>query len=359
LYDAATGAATLWTEQQTVAVVKGIFNVILGSGSSLTLPFDKPYWLGIAVNRGVELTPRIQLTSSAYSFRARLADTAAYARAAIAEPSPGQSFIVRDASGNPTHVLNPSGDVTHNGLGTFLGGISIPLRDATQAGRTQVGLRIAAMDTGIIALRSENTEGMAGEFVGEVVFRYPAASRVGVKQNDTSPQKVMGFAGVEIVPRDPNAPPLRVEAKLGGGMAGEFIGGVDVKGEIYARSIHVVNAGGDTLTSFNADGTSTHKGLETFEEGIKFKDGSIQRTAPTGGASGWVEDAANNKVTTGRNVEVGGNFVVNGTSTHKGLETFEQGIKFGDGTMQTTAAPNVVSTANLADNARCGHAPAP
>jgi len=66
-YDAATGGTALWTENQSVGVSKGIFNVILGSQNPLTLPFDRPYWLGVTIGADPELAPRIQLTSSAYS----------------------------------------------------------------------------------------------------------------------------------------------------------------------------------------------------------------------------------------------------------------------------------------------------
>ena len=45
-------------------------------------------------------------------------------------------------------------------------------------------------------------------------------------------------------------------------------GDVDVDGEITARSLHVVNTDGDTLINFKADGTSYHKGKETFEGGL-------------------------------------------------------------------------------------------
>ena len=75
LYDVATGGTALWAEGQLVAVSKGIFNVILGSVAPLNLPFDKPYYLGVAVGAGTELSPRIPLTSSGYSFRAANTDS--------------------------------------------------------------------------------------------------------------------------------------------------------------------------------------------------------------------------------------------------------------------------------------------
>ncbi len=70
LYDVRTGGSPLWEEGQVVAVAKGVFNVMLGSVVPLALPFDRPYWLGVTVGGGVELSPRIPLTSSGYSFRA-------------------------------------------------------------------------------------------------------------------------------------------------------------------------------------------------------------------------------------------------------------------------------------------------
>jgi len=70
LYSTNSGGTPLWTENHlSVSVVKGIFNVILGSITPLNLLFDQQYWLGIQVG-GTELTPRVKLTSVPYSFSA-------------------------------------------------------------------------------------------------------------------------------------------------------------------------------------------------------------------------------------------------------------------------------------------------
>lgn len=77
LYDAATGGTELWSETQTVDISNGVFNVILGSSTPLTLSFDFPYWLGVTVGQDPELAPRIELTASAYSLNTRsIADSA-------------------------------------------------------------------------------------------------------------------------------------------------------------------------------------------------------------------------------------------------------------------------------------------
>jgi hypothetical protein len=75
LYDVTTGGTALWSEGQLVSVNKGIFSVILGSVAPLNLPFNKPYYLGVTVGAGTELSPRMPLTSSGYSFRAAKTDS--------------------------------------------------------------------------------------------------------------------------------------------------------------------------------------------------------------------------------------------------------------------------------------------
>lgn len=69
LYTVPVAGASIWTEtQNNVPVSKGGFNVLLGSVTSLSsLFFDGQYYLGVAVNGGAELSPRIALASSPYT----------------------------------------------------------------------------------------------------------------------------------------------------------------------------------------------------------------------------------------------------------------------------------------------------
>ena len=66
LYQVEIGGIPLWSETQVVDITNGIFNVILGSVDPLALPFDRQYWLGIAVGGSPELPDRIPMTSSPY-----------------------------------------------------------------------------------------------------------------------------------------------------------------------------------------------------------------------------------------------------------------------------------------------------
>ncbi|MEP7027041.1 MAG: hypothetical protein ABI960_00460 [Candidatus Eisenbacteria bacterium] len=72
LYDAVTGGALLWTETQAnVTVTGGLFSIVLGSTTPLAVPFDRQYWLGVAVAADPEMTPRSPLTSVPYAMATR------------------------------------------------------------------------------------------------------------------------------------------------------------------------------------------------------------------------------------------------------------------------------------------------
>jgi len=79
LYDAESEGAGVWTETHTVSTVQGVFSVFLGSSTTLDLPFDVPYWLGVAV-AGKTVGPRMKLASAAYALRADTAGVAEVAK---------------------------------------------------------------------------------------------------------------------------------------------------------------------------------------------------------------------------------------------------------------------------------------
>jgi hypothetical protein len=68
LYTVETGGTPVWTEKQdSVAVIGGVYSVVLGTITPLTPAFDQPYFLGISVGPGAELIPRARLTSAPYA----------------------------------------------------------------------------------------------------------------------------------------------------------------------------------------------------------------------------------------------------------------------------------------------------
>jgi hypothetical protein len=122
LYQIATGGNALWTEQKTLSLQHGLFSTNLGDQVVFpaSLTFDRQYWLGIQVASNPEMTPRIPLTSSGYSFssmRSGRSDTAGYsfssmrsersdtARFALAAPAQSQVDSARIAGTVPNNVI--------------------------------------------------------------------------------------------------------------------------------------------------------------------------------------------------------------------------------------------------------------
>lgn len=73
IYDVATGGQAVWTEiQPQVEIIGGLYSSILGlitplTASSKAFNFTKPYYLGVTLKGKQEISPRAELSASAYS----------------------------------------------------------------------------------------------------------------------------------------------------------------------------------------------------------------------------------------------------------------------------------------------------
>ena len=75
IYDASSGGSLLWQESHpSITVTDGVFEVLLGSATALSLPFDSQYYLATQVGSDAEMTPRQQLASSGYAYKAKQAE---------------------------------------------------------------------------------------------------------------------------------------------------------------------------------------------------------------------------------------------------------------------------------------------
>jgi len=69
LYQQETGGTPFWTEAQTIMVRNGLFSALLGAVTPITsLPDAGTVWLSLQVGTAPELTPRLRIVSSAFSF---------------------------------------------------------------------------------------------------------------------------------------------------------------------------------------------------------------------------------------------------------------------------------------------------
>ncbi|HEX4823482.1 MAG TPA: hypothetical protein VFV19_04185 [Candidatus Polarisedimenticolaceae bacterium] len=138
IWDAASGGSSLWTETQSVQVVKGLFNVLLGSSSAMPptlFSSGEIRYLEIHVT-GETLTPRQRIATAPFANAAGRADDAASLggvgasayQQRIGTPCPdGYAINAVGADGTATCIQGPQGPAgppgpAGNGLDT--GGIA-------------------------------------------------------------------------------------------------------------------------------------------------------------------------------------------------------------------------------------------
>jgi len=397
LFDVVSGGTALWEETQQVAVSKGVFSAILGSATPLNLPFDKPYWVGITVAQGTELTPRVALTASPYSLNSH---------STIAETVPGQGFTIRNLTGDATHQFNSDGSVRHNGTGTFLGGIvagdtNVVLGKTAEShsnaktsneetngnlavnnpdiGVEGVGNSIGVLGKGSgIGMRGESKDGIGVHGISETFYGVlgdskseagvygSSSSASGVEGHSASGAGVVGSGNPGLWARNS---PLKIDVVQQSPAQQRFLvwdddntvkyrtlpPGGTFDGILQDKAL-VIRNGQTEVFRVDTNGTSYHKGLEQFAGGIAitgtgngifFPDGSFQGSAGTSGGS--FDGTLLGKPLIVKNA--GGTEVfrvdTNGTSLHKGDETFEgdvilkgqsgKGAKLVDATGKTLA----------------------
>ncbi|HSQ75374.1 MAG TPA: hypothetical protein VLT13_07440 [Bacteroidota bacterium] len=163
LYDDA--GTTVWTETHTqMPVGGGMFNVALGSVNPFSIPFDKPYFLGIKVGSDPEMTPRVPLMSAPYAIRAEEAiKLLGYHVSSTPEPN---KLLPLDASGKfPASVLpgGTGGDdyIKKNTPDTTRATSTSPILLATNLGDGD-GLNGRSTNGVGVSGRSTNSDGVSG-----------------------------------------------------------------------------------------------------------------------------------------------------------------------------------------------------
>ena len=79
-YDNVNALTDIYNDAQDIPTKEGLFNMIIGAVTPIpaTVDFSKPYWLGVSVDGGAEMSPRTALTSVPYALHAEVADRAIY-----------------------------------------------------------------------------------------------------------------------------------------------------------------------------------------------------------------------------------------------------------------------------------------
>ncbi len=169
LYNDATGGSPIYSETQTVAVVKGRYNVIIGSAIPIpsTLSFSQAYFLGVSVEASAELTPRTVLTAAPYALHASIADG-----------------LSPNAAGAVTTLNTQSGVITLKGGGGTTISTNGPTITISSTGTGGTGVQSVQSGDGTLDVLSNN---------GPVVDARIAASAVTTKylaDNSVTPEKI-------------------------------------------------------------------------------------------------------------------------------------------------------------------------
>ena len=295
IYSVVSGGAALHTEPQTIAVTNGIFNVLLGSGVSLTLPFDTQYYLGVTVGADGEMVPRQPLAASPYSLRAASAE--ALAASAVV---PGSQIA---ASSVAASKLASSGCTSGQVL-QYNGSAWVCATPAASSGGTVTSITAGSgltggtiTGSGTIALASGLT--LAGTTTG--TFSGPITGNV--------TGNVTGSA-----------------SNFSGALAG------DVTGTQGATTISATTVTSKALTDF-VSGAGPLSASDTILTAINKLDGNVALKSPLASPkfTGAVGIGTNGS---GSPLTVAG--LIESTGVGSG------GIKFPDGTVQTTASSNPV-----------------
>lgn len=150
-----TGGADFWNETQSVQTRAGLFNCLLGGVTPIPyIPTDGNCYLEMQVNPNPALTPRIRITSSAYAFIAKKADTASYAISApLTRPitPPVTTAEIADNAINSSKIADGSiirQDVAIN--------FKAPFSDTADFAR---GVNILYVDSALVAVNSYKLQG--------------------------------------------------------------------------------------------------------------------------------------------------------------------------------------------------------
>lgn len=156
LYDAASAGTDVWTEEQTVTVDDGIFRVVLGTVTPFgATVFDNDnLFLGIVIDAGTELSPRIRFTASPYAMNAKKVNGLNVTNTTGTLTIPNSTTIAFSGANNVTFTTTGATGVTLPTTGTL----------ATLAGTEELtnktigstGLTFSGATTDITTVSNEN-----------------------------------------------------------------------------------------------------------------------------------------------------------------------------------------------------------
>ncbi len=315
------GGTPLWTETQTVTLdAEGRYAVVLGATQPAGLPVElftsgEARWLGVTVAQGPE-APRVLLVSVPYALKAADATTVA--------GKPLSAFVLAgDKTGTGADGLTY---VNTQALSTGLQGAGGPVQTGNVGTPNYLGMFTDATDLGNSVLYQSPTNAYLGVNTTAPLapFHVVAGSAPAAFFDVYSPT----LTALPVVYRAARGTPTAPSAV----QTGDILGGLAVRG--FGAS--VFSAGGRGQVAFLAAENWTDSAQGTA---------LVIKTNPTGTAGAPLERL---RVTPAGNVGIGTTIPGQLLSVAGTIESTTGGVKFPDGTLQTTAATVNSSLGNSA-----------
>ena len=330
----------MWTEVQSVAVTDGLANIVMGETTPTNLPFNKQYFVGLSIDGGSELTPRLALNPSTYSLTAR----AVYG-----------SDNVFPASGDVgIGTLTPQAKVDIEGKLRIadVPEVDTMLKVLVHDSVNNKILKAIRVDSLVHVLNKVAWQFWWWGWPGNPGSQGPIGTQgppgptgpegpEGPRGPKGDPGEI-GIPGEDLVVRSTDSTIVFwVDAETGDSHhiglewfeGGIWVGGDPITGAgVFIDedgTIIIYGPDGSAVTRFNPDGTSWHSGDETYEGNIIVSGAGSEAGVTT-------TDAEGNPVT---------RFYPDGTSWHSGLEVFAAGISIpidGGGSIEITPEGRIV-----------------
>ncbi|MCD6379899.1 hypothetical protein J7M07_05575 [bacterium] len=264
IYDVAAEGTAMWTEAQTAEVTNGIFTVILGSSTTLDLPFDTQYYLGITIASEEELSPRVQLCGAPYALGAGM-----LAGSTNIVPSTGDVGFGTTAPQHKLHIVDTGHEMVDLDIQSLYGSGTMQIQTDNNANNyfgIAKGASGASGSTAGFPL-ADMSRLVAGNAAGPMMLQVMTNNPLYVVTNNLERMRVTGEGNVGIGTTSPG----ELLDVNGGVRVGNSIGtnpgtmrwtGSDFEGYNGSSWASLTASGGGSLPSGIAGNTLRHNGSD-------------------------------------------------------------------------------------------------